>query len=77
MTNQEFKYLYNSVEKANNRNDDIWWCGWAFIGMTERQHKKISDLLKTKGFIDQTMRSGAGGVTFWHRLPSGIEVRRV
>lgn len=77
MTNSEFKCLYNSVEKANNRNDYIWWCGWAFTGMTERQHKKISDLLVTKGFIDQTMRTGVGGVTFWHRLPSGIEVRRV
>lgn len=77
MTNQEFKWLYNSVEKANSRFDDIWWCGFAFIGMTERQHKKISDLLQTKGFIEQTKRSGARGVTFWHRLPSGIEVRRV
>ena len=77
MTNQEFKWFYNSVERANSKSDDIWWCGVAFARMTERQHKKMSDLLSTKGFIDQTMRSGKSGVTFWHRLPSGIEVRRV
>lgn len=45
MTKGQFKSFREIVEMANERND-IWWAGYLWLDLTERQAEEMRKLLK-------------------------------
>ena len=68
MTQQQFKNFSRIVEEAE-ANDVIWWQGYYWINLTERQAQKMDTILRSKGFIN-TVTDNMGRKA--HLFPSGM-----
>ena len=73
MTNSEFKCFKAFVENAD-RNDPIWWCGFQWLALTDRQCSNISKVLEQKRFI-RNVSDPRGRMA--HLLPSGLTLAKV
>ena len=68
MTTARFKEFKNYVAEADN-NDPIWWAGYEWINLTEKQGKQMADLLVEKGMG----RFDADG-NHYAEMPSGLRL---
>lgn len=73
MRNRDFTYLCERVKDAD-KNDPIWYAGYLWIDLTEKQIDKIVDLIKVgKNSISRTV----GNVVFERKVvetPSGMKL---
>lgn len=63
---KEFKMFMERVQEANE-HDPIWWAGYLWINLTDRQGKQMIDLLKVHPSV---IRTGDNS----YRIPSGFEL---
>lgn len=71
MTNKQYKVFKYIVEKADEKND-IWWMGYHWIDLTEKQFKDICKVLATKDCIKTKINLNLNRVE--HKLPCGLVV---
>lgn len=70
MKTQEYKNFRNYVSTATE-DDPIWWAGYLWINLTEKQLITILDVLKNKDFIKETTNfRGQLGL----EIPSGLHI---
>lgn len=64
MTNKQYKVFKDEVEQAIQPNTDqyIWYAGYLWLQLTERQYNDIKALLMTKYAISKTQA----------QIPSGM-----
>lgn len=67
MKSNEFKQLIKHVSTCE-RNDDIWWLGWVFINLTERQARQLYMTLLEREDFEETSYHGKCGI----EIPSGL-----
>lgn len=67
MKSNEFKQLMKHVETCE-RNNEIWWLGWVFMDLTERQMRQLYNTLLSRPDFKETIFNGKWGV----KLPSSI-----
>ena len=68
-----FKGLYEKVATAG-KSDPVWWAGYLWIDMTEKQTAAIYEALSVNPSVEIAIDLGTGTTSY--RLPSGIEMRR-
>ena len=67
MKSNKFKQLIKHVSTCE-RNDDIWWCGWVFMNLTERQMSQLYTALLARTDFEETTFNGRCGI----EIPSGL-----
>ena len=67
MKTNEFKNFINYVEECSD-DDPIWWAGYMFINLTEKQSGTLIDVLCNR-FVVKTDDRGRDTVM----IPSGIK----
>lgn len=70
----EYKQFKNIVLYANAEHD-IWWCGDAWMDLTDKQLKDIKEVLnlKTYGGIIKIEKDNRGE---WYMMPSGLKIKK-
>lgn len=67
MTLQQFKNFRSYLIDAD-KQDDVWWAGYAFLALTEKQCKEVYKILEAKGFD----KKEDGTIL----MPSGLGIRK-
>ena len=70
MKNNEYRVFKNMVAMADVE-DEIWWAGYYWIDLTEKQGRDIIDLLETKSFI-KPAKTPTGKDAL--QMPSGLMI---
>lgn len=70
MKRGQFECMVNIVARAR-KDDDIWWAGYLWTGLTKAQWVKMSAALASNGVVDMVIRGDAK----YFRFPSGIEAK--
>lgn len=70
MKTNEFKSFLSIIENAGHKNP-IWFCGFAFMKLTKKQHDELWDKLNELGYPHEIVTNQLG--TFdGIKIPSGI-----
>lgn len=69
--NATFKHLSGETGK-HYLEDTLQYCGYWFMQLTERQHDKVVDLLKTMGY---EIKHNDYNNTKWIYLPNGLGLK--
>lgn len=72
MKRAEFNGFYEAVKTAGN-NDPVWWAGYLWIDLTEKQSEKIMTALSVNTAVEITLDLRTGVTSY--RLPSGMTLR--
>lgn len=72
MKKEQFKSFSEAVAKADSTSD-IWYAGYLWIDLTDRQVKQISNVLAVHPSVQTTLSLKDGEVRY--RFPSGIEIK--
>ena len=72
MKKTDFKNFISAVAMAG-KESDIWYCGYYFMDLTDKQHEETARILVSKGF-PVIERNSFKGVIKLVRIPSGIEL---
>ena len=65
MTNKDFKLFKEIVSEVDDKHP-IWWQGWAWLDLTDKQCEIVYNILKSRG-----MEQGDRVV-----IPSGLAINR-
>lgn len=72
MKTREFNYIYHYLTSENGKQyfeEYFQYMGWFFLDLTEKQHKKITDLLIKFGYPTEKR-----GSKTWIKIPNGIQL---
>lgn len=68
MKTNQFKLFHEEVIRAN-KESDVWYAGYLWIDLTERQAKIISDTLWIKACIEVDLKNE------WFIFPNGLKFK--
>lgn len=69
MKTAQFKNFYNAVMRADE-NHPVWWMGYLWLDLTEKQAKKICQSLAINPHVKVTVNLREGQTEY--KMPSGF-----
>lgn len=66
MKANQFKVFHEAVATAN-KNSDVWYAGYLWLDLTDKQADKISNILWSKNCVDVDLKKG------WFIFPNGLK----